>query len=167
MRLVRKMLRPDPDGSFVSPRATVAAWLVMACLVGCATPPPYAWVVAREQFGSAPTPSNADNVKVSGLGFSLNRPVVLRVANLPNYTQDIVWTVPGTIHAGSDGSLDYSFTPPCFYNVGDYPVISLPIRLLATDEAGWTVYDDTLTAQSFACDVPPVWFDPGTPPHQE
>ncbi|MFM0165888.1 hypothetical protein PQR39_36330 [Paraburkholderia sediminicola] len=84
MRLVRKMLRPDPDGSLVLPRATVAAWLVMACFVGCATPPPYAWVAAREQFGSAQTHSNADNVKVSGLGFSLNRPVVLRVANLPN-----------------------------------------------------------------------------------
>ena len=157
MSIVRKTQRPDIDGSMVSERATVAALLVTACLVGCATPPPNAWVSAREQFGSARSASTTDTVEVVGLGFTLNGPVVLRIANLPNYTRDIVYTVPGTPpHAGNDSSLDHSFTPPCFYNVGDYPVISRPIRLLATDEAGWTVHDDTLTAQSFSCDSPPA-----------
>jgi hypothetical protein len=44
--IVLKTQRPDPDGSLVSPRATVAALLVTACFAGCATPLANAWVFA-------------------------------------------------------------------------------------------------------------------------
>jgi hypothetical protein len=44
---------------------------------------------------------------------------------------------------------------PCLYSRGDLPTAGRPIRVLASDVAGWTVSSDSLTARSFACDAPP------------
>lgn len=156
MRMIRKPRSPNTQGRSTFARATAAACLLSAGLGGCSTPPPNAWVTAREYFGSARDPGTTDKVEVVGVGFTPNNPVVLRVADLPNYTQDIVYTVPVTPPADSYSGLDYFFTPPCLYSDGDVLLIERPVRLLATDVAGWTVYADTLTAQSFSCDSPPA-----------
>ncbi|MFM0150910.1 hypothetical protein, partial [Paraburkholderia sp. RL18-085-BIA-A] len=81
--------------------------------------------------------------------------VALRVEHLPGDTQDIAVTIPGTPPADPYGFLDFNYAPPCLYRRGDRPTVEQSIRVRATDAAGWTVYSDALTAQSFACDAPP------------
>jgi hypothetical protein len=108
---------------------------------------------AREYFGTAQRHDVTDRVEFFGVGFTKNNPVVLRVADLPGHTQDI--TVPGTPPADQYGFFDFYYEPPCLYRRGDRPAVQRPIRVLATDVAGWTVYSDALTAQSLACDAPP------------
>ncbi|SEI63822.1 hypothetical protein [Paraburkholderia diazotrophica] len=143
MSIVRKM------------RTIRVAFLLSALCAACATPhpPPGARLYAREYPGTAQDHGVTDKVEFFGVGFSANRPVVLRVADLPGRTKDI--GVPGTPPADQYGFVDFYYELPCLYRRGDLPTVGRPIRVLATDAAGWTVYSDSLTAQSFACDVPP------------
>lgn len=136
-------------------RATGIALLLSALCAACANPhpPPGARLYAREYFGTAQHHDVTDRVEFFGVGFTANKPVVLRVADLPGSTQDI--TAPGTPPVDQYGFLDFYYEPPCLYSRGDRPTVERSIRVLATDVAGWTVYSDSLTAQSFACDAPP------------
>src|SRR5260370_1073398 len=145
MSLVRKL------------RATGTALLLSALCAACATPhpPPGARLSTREYFGTAQGHDVTDRVEFFGVGFTANHPVVLRVDHLPGDTQDIAFTIPGTLPADQYGFLDFNYAPPCLYRRGDRPTVDRPIRVVATDVAGWTVYSGTLTAQSFACDAPP------------
>jgi len=142
-------------------RATGAAF-VLSALAACANPPKNppknppqgARLYAREYFGTAQHHDVTDRVEFFGVGFTANSPVVLRVAGLPGSTLDIVYTVPGTPPADQYGFLDFYYEPPCLYRRGERQTVERPIRVLATDVAGWTVHSDSLTAQSFACDAP-------------
>jgi hypothetical protein len=145
MSLVRKL------------RATGTALLLSALCAACATPhpPPGARLSTREYFGTAQGHDVTDRVEFFGVGFTANHPVVLRVDHLPGDTQDIAFTIPGTLPADQYGFLDFNYAPPCLYRRGDRPTVDRRIRVVATDVAGWTVYSGSLTAQSFACDAPP------------
>ncbi|WP_143811185.1 hypothetical protein [Paraburkholderia piptadeniae] len=136
-------------------RATGAAFLLPVLCAACASPhpPPGARLYAREYFGTAQRHDVTDRVEFFGVGFTKNSPVVLHVADLPSHTQDIA--VPGTPPTDQYGFLNFYYEPPCFFSRGDRPTVERPIRVLATDAAGWTVNSDALTAQSFACDSPP------------
>ncbi|MBP0595676.1 hypothetical protein J8I87_39785 [Paraburkholderia sp. LEh10] len=138
-------------------RAAGTAFLLSALCAACASPhpPPGAKLYAREYFGTAPGHDVTDRVEFFGVGFSASKSVVLRVDHLPGDAHDTVFTVPGTPLADQYGFLDFDYAPPCLYRRGDRPTVERPIRVRATDVAGWTVYADSLTAQSFACDAPP------------
>lgn len=138
-------------------RATGTAFLLSALCAACANPhpPPGARLYAREYFGTAQGHDVTDKVEFFGVGFTKNSPVVFRVDHLPGDAQGVVFTIPGTPLADQYGFLDFYYAPPCLYRRNDRPTVERPIRVRATDAAGWTVYSDALTAQSFACDAPP------------
>ncbi|MEX3934216.1 hypothetical protein AB4Y32_20850 [Paraburkholderia phymatum] len=143
MSIVRKM------------RTTGVAFLISALCAACANPHPPAGakLYARQYPGTAQDHGVTDKVEFFGVGFTANHTVVLRVADLPGHTQDI--GIPGTPPADRYGFLDFYYEPPCLYRRGDLPTVGRPIRVLATDVAGWAVSSDSLTVQSFACDAPP------------
>ena len=136
-------------------RATGAALLLAVLCAACTNPhpPPGAMLYARQYIGTAQRQDVTDRVEFFGVGFTANSPV-LRVAGLPGSTLDIVYTVPGTPPADQYGFLDFYYEPPCLYRRGERQTVERPIRVLATDVAGWTVHSDSLTAQSFACVAP-------------
>lgn len=138
-------------------RETGAAFLLAALCAACAGPhpPPGAKLYAREYFGTVQGQNVTDQVEFFGEGFTPNKPVVIRVDHLPGRAQDAVFTVPGVPPADQYGFLDFYYEPTCLYKFGDRSTVERPIRVLATDVAGWTVYSDSLTAQSFACESPP------------
>lgn len=138
-------------------RATGTAFLLSALCVTCATPhpPPGARLSTREYFGTAQGHDITDRVEFFGVGFTKNSPVAFRVDHLPGDAQHIDFTVPGTPPADQYGFLDFYYAPPCLYRRDDRPTVERPIRVRATDVAGWTVDSGALTAQSFACDAPP------------
>jgi hypothetical protein len=138
-------------------RATATAFLLSALCAACATPhpPPGARLSTREYFGTAQGHNVTDRVEFFGVGFTASKPVALSVEHLPGDTQDIAVTIPGTPSADPYGFLDFNYAPPCLYRRGDRPTVERSVRVRATDTAGWTVYSDALTAQSFACDAPP------------
>ena len=147
-------------------RETGAAFLLAALCAACAGPhpPPGAKLYAREYFGTVQGQNVTDRVEFFGEGFTPNKPVVLRVDHLPGRTRDAVFTVPSTPPADQYGFLDFYYEPPCLYKYGDRSTVERPIRVLATDVAGWTVYSDSLTAQSFACESPPPNAPQNVPP---
>jgi hypothetical protein len=77
--------------------------------------------------------------------------VVLHIADQPGYPHEI--TVPGA-PADQYGFLDFDYQPPCLYR-RDAPRRLNGRSVRATGAAGWTVFPDELTAESFACDAPP------------
>jgi hypothetical protein len=71
---------------------------------------------------------------------------------LRRYGTDREHLVPTRVRSASSIS---TTRHPCLYRRGDRPTVERSVRVRTTDTAGWTVYSDALTAQSFACDAPP------------
>jgi hypothetical protein len=90
-------------------RTTGAAFLLPVFCAACATqhPPPGARLYVREYFGTAQDHGVTDKVEFFGVGFTANRPVVLRVADLPGHTQGI--DIPGTPPADQYGFVDFYY----------------------------------------------------------